>query len=143
MAQILVKARSSWMEKVDRSGWDQDKLDKYNKRTRKGSPIVVMPDDHIWGSSEGPLGFIIIKVNDITVEEVRVYLESEFFPDNPPEIDPQFGKMPIKRKIKFKRRFHIPEIFVDQIIAQGGEITINKNTLLNNIKDRRSELIDG
>jgi hypothetical protein len=75
MAEILIKAKSHWMENVDRSSWDQNKLSKYARRTSVGSPIVVKPDGWNWGSKEGPPGFIVLKIPGVSVPDVSRYLE--------------------------------------------------------------------
>jgi hypothetical protein len=65
MAEILFKSQSftNIDPNIDRSGC-----------YKKGYPVVVMPDGHIWGTEEGFPKFVIVKCPEITVEQTRNYI---------------------------------------------------------------------
>lgn len=65
MAQILVKARNN----IQNDGMD-------DKRYQRGHPVVVMPDDHVWGNMERLPDFVVIKIPMIPVERVQKYISS-------------------------------------------------------------------
>lgn len=42
---------------------------------KRGYPVVVMPDGHIWGSKEGLPNFVVIKIPNISIEKVQKYIQ--------------------------------------------------------------------
>ncbi len=44
---------------------------------KRGDIVVVFPDGHIWGKNEGPPKFGIVQLTGITVEQAKIYLQSE------------------------------------------------------------------
>lgn len=81
MAELLVKAVSAthWnLDKETRGCW------------KRGDPVVVMPDGHIWGSLEGLPRFVLIKVPGIGVERVEKYVSPRLEAD---------GTTPISRRL--------------------------------------------
>jgi hypothetical protein len=44
---------------------------------KKGMPVVVMEDGHIWGSSEGLPNFYVLKLPGISVDRVRHFINPE------------------------------------------------------------------
>lgn len=67
MAEVLVKAVS-----VSHTDPVKDARGCY----KVGDPVVVMPDGHVWGVSEGLPNFWIVKVPGATVAELEGYLVS-------------------------------------------------------------------
>jgi hypothetical protein len=65
MAEIIIKAVSATHsdQTIDRSGC-----------YKKGFPVVIMPDNHLWGSSEGLPKFVIVKISGTSVETLQAYL---------------------------------------------------------------------
>lgn len=43
---------------------------------KRGYPVVVMPDGHIWGSEERLPKFVVIKIPLISVEKVQKYIQT-------------------------------------------------------------------
>jgi hypothetical protein len=66
MCQVLIKA-------TDQRSID---LDKDAKLFKRGYPVAVKPDDHVWGKMETLPDFIVLKIPDMTVEEANQYLKS-------------------------------------------------------------------
>ncbi len=44
---------------------------------KAGDPVVVMPDGHVWGASEGLPAFWRVTVTGMTVEQGRAYLDAQ------------------------------------------------------------------
>lgn len=63
MAELLVRA-------LDNLGGPETGLYK------RGMPVVVMPDGHVWGAAEGLPGFWIIKLPTVTVAQALKYIET-------------------------------------------------------------------
>lgn len=133
MAEFLIRAKNHWMDDVPqevKDTWTAEMWGKYNRRTIKGNPIVVMPDNHKWGKLEGPPNSVLVKVNGMSVEEGRQYVEKLRDLSGVPE--PEGGAYPIK----YIRKWQISETVVDNILAQGGVVTINKNQFKQQLIER-------
>ncbi len=65
MAEILIKAISATHSDptIDRAGC-----------YKRGYPVVVMPDGQAWGTEEGLPKFVVVKVPDATVDQLRAYI---------------------------------------------------------------------
>ena len=63
-AQLLIKAKPSWMENIPREKWKEYGItqEEYNRRWEVGDVVVVRPDDWKWGRLECPPRFVVIKV---------------------------------------------------------------------------------
>jgi hypothetical protein len=106
MAEILIKA-------IDANHLNpvKDKSGCY----KRGDVVVVMPDGHEWGKSEGPPKYIIIKVPGMTKEEAEQYIESE--KDTPS--DPKFpADILTRRKFRFQIDI-IPQAQKDELESLG------------------------
>jgi hypothetical protein len=68
MAEILIKA-------FDNTYPDPEKDQK--GCYKRGMPVVVMPDGHIWGSSEGLPNFYILKLPGVSVDKVQHFINPE------------------------------------------------------------------
>lgn len=67
MAEILVKAQDA-----THANSDKDRRGCY----KRGDPVVVKPDGWEWGKLEGPPGFVVIRVLNLSVEEASEALLS-------------------------------------------------------------------
>lgn len=67
MAEILIKA-------VDAINTDpeQDRRGSY----KRGMPIVVMPDGHLWGDEECMPKFAVLKIPGVSVDAVQKYVQT-------------------------------------------------------------------
>lgn len=136
MAQILVKAKQSWMVDVDRSNWTHEQKAKFVRRTRKGSPIVIRRNSHIWGLRERLPGFVIIKMMGKSVTDLNYLITSTYeFPDDD------------RKKRLLKRRYHVKAIKVNEAIANDGLLIVPQeqadNFLASFVVDRNEVDIDG
>ena len=77
MAEILVKAIS-----VTHLDPDKDRSGCY----KQGYPVVVMPDDHPWGTGEGLPQFVIIYIPLISVAKVLKYVDMQMDGVEPDEV---------------------------------------------------------
>ena len=80
MAELLVRAHKSWMEDIPQATkdtWYEWQWAKYNRRRRKGNPIVVKPDGWKWGRKECLPQYVVVRV-DMSVAEARKYVEKGF-----------------------------------------------------------------
>jgi hypothetical protein len=66
MAEILIKARDHT---------HPDPIKDQRGAYKRGMPVVVMPDGHQWGASEGLPAFVVLKLPGISVERVQQFLE--------------------------------------------------------------------
>jgi hypothetical protein len=120
-AEILVRAQPHWMEIANTMGWTQKQLDEKDRVTTKGSPIVVKPDDWVWGGRERPPEYILIVLPNLSVGDVQEYLTP--LVDTTAEFDSLRGYPLVAEK-----RFRFPKSFVDSVfIKPGGEIIINQD----------------
>lgn len=123
-AEILIRAKTHWLESADTTGWTQEQYDEKERVTQKGSPIVAMPDDHTWGSAEGLPDYIIVKLPDLQKSQVIQYVQS-------------LQDTVLNRQIK-QRKFRIPEVLVDSVINYySGVVTMTPAKLISVIKEFR------
>jgi hypothetical protein len=73
-------------------------------------PVVVKPDGWAWGTAEGLPKFCVLRITDMTPEEVEPYLE-------PDEIDDAISLKPrkIRRAIR-KWRFDIDDVAIPLVL---------------------------
>lgn len=111
-AEILVRITDNWMLSADTTGWSQKQLNERRRAKKSGSPIVVMPDNHVWGNSEKPPRYIIIALPGFSVDTLRKYLQPLMDGDS----------------VVFRKRYTFPKSFIDSVMVKpGGRIVINKN----------------
>jgi hypothetical protein len=110
-AELLVKAEDSW-------GTNE-------ARSRKGDIIVVKPDGWKWGKEECPPRFVVVKLKDVTVEDVK-YLEQPLYDMSDP-------KNPVILK---RRQYSIDKAIVDDCVKEVKGAKEISTTLFN------SKLID-
>jgi hypothetical protein len=130
MCQILVMAKNHWMESVDRSGWSEKQLAAYDVRITLGDIMAVAPDDHIWGTDEGPPNHILVKIPGLTVEEAKQYIQRLM---GSPTIEANGRVRPNMVK---QRRYSVPVNLVNSIMDQGGIVEISKGSFNFNLIDK-------
>ena len=80
MAEILIRAYNSWMEAVPQATkdkWSVAMWAKYNRRRRKGNPIVIKSNGWKWGKKECLPRYVILRV-DMSMEEAKKYVEKGY-----------------------------------------------------------------
>lgn len=122
MCEILIKA-------IDTIHSDsvKDKAGCY----KRGYPVVVMPDSHIWGNAECPPNFIVIKVPDMTVEEAKQYLVPIFEGIGEDLIIVQ------RRKYKIDIDDDKLDKKVKDDIEKEGKVTMTKSDIKKIIKEKK------
>jgi len=75
-AELLVKAEESWNNNADTSKMTKEELTTWNARSRKGDIIVVRPDGWSWGKEECPPKFVVVKMPNVKVDDVKHYEQS-------------------------------------------------------------------
>ncbi len=100
---------------------------------KRGDVVVVHPDGHEWGKSEGPPKFVIVKIPGMTVEEAQKYVKSEG--DAP---DPENPITLTRRKYKF----HIDDISeeVKNELETKGVVAITKTQAEGFLKDKTEDV---
>jgi hypothetical protein len=68
MAEILIKAID-----YTHSDPDKDRRGSY----KKGMPVVIFEDGHLWGAEEGLPKFVIIKIPGVSVNTVQKYINPQ------------------------------------------------------------------
>jgi hypothetical protein len=123
MAELLVRAKSHWKD-----SWDSNKVNSlteterkaYNVRSQLGDIIVVKPDGWEWGKEECLPNFIVIKLPNIDVKDVKHYEEALQIQDG---ID-EHG-VPIMKILKV-RKYRVPIDFVQaQIDLEKSAVNIS------------------
>lgn len=111
MAEFLVRAQAS----------------KNEKASQVGDIIVVRPDGHEWGKCECLPEYIVVKVPDIKVEDVKKFEERLI------EVNELTS---VQTKLK-RRKYQIPTTTVQAMVTLGNSVvTISKTT-------DKTTLIDG
>jgi len=98
MAELLVRAKGHWMDAWDANkiaSLDTHELENYNSRSQLGDIIVVRPDGWEWGGSECLPDFIVVKLNEVSEEDAKIYEKSLM-----DTTDPEKPKMLKRRKYK-------------------------------------------
>jgi hypothetical protein len=72
MAEILIKAVSAV---------HPDAAKDARASYKRGMPVVVMPDGHVWGTEEKLPAFVVLKLPGVPVSKVEKYLEMDDEPD--------------------------------------------------------------
>lgn len=122
-AEFLIRAKGSWNDGISTAGMTADQLRSYNARSRKGDVVVVMPDGHVWGSEECLPDFIIVKVPSVSVETAQTYIQAVY---------EETGQ----RRMLKRRRFRIPEKYINTVIKSGGVATFTNTQLISRIEDK-------
>ena len=76
MAELLIQAKSHWMDKFTQEQVDKMSIGEkrsYSARAQIGDVIVVCPDGWKWGREECLPNYVVIKVPTLTVEEAKKY----------------------------------------------------------------------
>jgi hypothetical protein len=71
-AEFLINAQNHWMDALtptEVNGMDQQALDNYTARGQKGDIVIVKPDGWVWGNSERPPEYIVVKVPTMTLAQ--------------------------------------------------------------------------
>jgi hypothetical protein len=111
MCRVLVR----WTEKPRQLACLEDW--KYEAtRSRRGDPIVVKPDGHVWGREEGLPNYVSLDLDGVPKELVKQFI----VPDNSVFLRPDNGK-PFRLH---KRAWNInldalPTVVVDRLRADG------------------------
>jgi len=108
MAEILIKAVAATHSnpKKDRHCY------------KRGMPVIVMPDGHKWGSSEGLPKFVVIKIPGITRAKIRKYTAEHH------AHDPEFNVVRMYRRRIWKIRWaDLPQGAKDKL-KNNGELII-------------------
>ena len=141
MAEFLIQAKGHWMdgftqEQIDTL--DVKKKDSRNARIQLGDIVVVTADGGLVdpntglakGKSECLPSYIIVRVPQLSLEEVRHFTESlvdRTDPDNP--------------KVLRKRKYQIPAAWIQPYITAGQSIvdvtlTAQQQALIQNIIEK-------
>ena len=130
MAEILIRAKSHWMDDFSQAQIDAMSVEERQARDSRiqiGDIVVVRPNGWTWGKEECLPTFIVVKLPDVTVEAVKAWEEALM--DN---TDPE-------HPVLLKRRKHrVPTNYMNTAIANGKSvITIDlpagKTAFINNI----------
>ena len=78
MAELLIRAKPHWMDSLtekDIEKFNSDQRESYDARSQKGDIIVVRPDGWEWGREECPPKYVVVKLKNVTVDDVKHYTE--------------------------------------------------------------------
>ena len=106
MAEILVRAKDNTL--VDNPV--KDRIGSY----KKGYPVVVVDDGHVWGDMEGLPNFVVIKVPTISIAKVNKYIMVEYEED---------GETIYRRRI-WKIRWDDLPLIARNLLRDNGELII-------------------
>lgn len=121
MCQILIKA-------TDQRSSD---LNKDMKLYKRGYPVAVKPDDHVWGRMEILPDFIVLRVPEMTVEEANQYIGARVelaFKTG------EFFKKDVERKIRM-RRWRDVQITKEWVVDHEEERTKKEWAIMRRLKD--------
>lgn len=79
MAELLVKAKSHWMDSLNQTEinkMDKEKRQHYTARSQIGDIIVVRPDGWKWGREECLPNYVVVKVPGLSTDIAKKYEES-------------------------------------------------------------------
>ena len=132
MAELLIRAKGHWKDE-----WKPSKVNSltppekrsYDARTQLGDIVVVKPNGWKWGKAECLPEYVLVKIPDMTVEEAKQYEDSiyeTYLDENNEE----------QTRIVRHRKWFVKPTWMDTIISQGGEWTIDKATVINYIEGK-------
>jgi len=135
MAELLVRAKSHWMDSFTQAqidSLDESKKASRNARTQIGDIICVRPDGWTWGKEECLPTFIVARLPQYSVEDAKHF--EEVLMDN---TDPEHPVM-LKR-----RKYRVPPNIVQQYVALGEsvvtvELTQQQQNFINNVIEKTS-----
>lgn len=134
MAELLVQAKSHWMDNMsqqDIKNLNEDRKKSRDSRIRLGDIVVVKPNGWEWGREERLPNYLVIKVPQLTVEQVEHFTESLFGESD------ENGNIPMLKK----RKWQIPNNYINSHISAGTstvtiELTQNQQDLINNMIEK-------
>ena len=125
MAEILICARN-----VTHADPAMDRRGCY----KRGDPVVVQPDGHVWGRKEGLPRFVVVKIPGVSVATVEALVQ--------PQTEDDSGN---PAAVTFRRRRW--RVLVDnlpagikQTLAQTGEITVTPAQVRNYVRRVRDNI---
>ena len=140
MAEILIQAKGHWMdnftqEQID--ALDDGAKKSRNARIQLGDIVVVRPDGWEWGREECLPNYLVVKLPQLTVEQVEHFTQSLMAQDGVDEHGQP--KMVMLRK----RKYQIPSQWVTPYITEGTSvITVTlsnqQQNFINNVIEKTS-----
>jgi len=135
MAELLVRAKSHWMDSFTQAqidSLDESKKASRNARTQIGDIICVRPDGWTWGKEECLPTFIVARLPQYSVEDAKHF--EEVLMDN---TDPEHPFM-LKR-----RKYRVPPNIVQQYVDLGQSVVDvvlaqQQQNFINNIIEKTS-----
>lgn len=100
MAEVLIKAGPDNV--------NADPILNTKAMWKRGMPVSVMPDGHVWGSGEQPPRFIVLKIPQIGVARVQKYI-AEYL----------VGGEPVMRRLWQVRLGALPPAAIDKLRDNG------------------------
>jgi len=116
MAQILVRWKDNFHPDpiIDRRGC-----------YKCGYPVVVMPDNHIWGKMECLPDFVVVKVPDVPIEKVQKYIGMH---QEPRQQTLKWNKLDWEERQR--TRTYDPFLSVPAVLGESSEVqTISINII--------------
>ena len=136
MAELLIQAKSHWMdnftqEQID--ALDDGRKKSRNARIQLGDIVVVKPDGWTWGREECLPNYLVVKLPQLTVEQVEHFTQSLLGGPNAEG----------ERQILRKRKYQIPSQWVTPYITEGTSvITVTlsnqQQNFINNVIEKTS-----
>ena len=127
-AELLIQARNHWMDNLSQSEIDKMSVNEkqsYDARSQIGDIIVVRPDGWVWGKEECLPRFVVVKLPNVSVDDVK-YLEQSLTDTK----DPQ---KPVMLKV---RQYSIGATYTDIVKGLGGVASITKSVFDTKLIDK-------
>ena len=134
MCELLIQAKGHWMDNFTQGqidALDDGQKKSRNARIQLGDIVVVRPDGWVWGREECLPNYLVVKLPQLTVEQVEHFTQSLMG-----EPDAQGNRPTLK-----KRKYKIPSQWVTPYITAGTSVievklTNQQQALINNVIEK-------
>lgn len=131
MAEILIKARNATHPdpEVDRRGC-----------YKRGDPVVVHEDGHVWGAKEGLPNFVVVKIPGVAASKVRALMESQTEDDAGTPLQDENGAPRAFRRRRWRVLVdNIPSAIRNQLLTTGS-VTVTPTQVRNYVRRVRDNM---
>lgn len=125
MAEILIKARNATNPdpEVDRQGC-----------YKRGDPVVVREDGHVWGAKEGLPNFVVVKIPGVAAAKIEALLEAQTEDDAGNPLQDETGLPRVFRRRRWRVLVDgVPSTIRNKLLTTGS-VTVTPTQVRNYVR---------
>lgn len=131
MAEILIKARNATHPdpEIDRVGC-----------YKRGDPVVVRDDGHVWGAKEGLPNFVVVKIPGVAASRIEALIQAQTEDDAGSPVQDENGAPRAFRRRRWRVLVdNIPAAIRNQLLTTGS-VTVTPAQVRNYVRRVRGNV---